>query len=140
MPASSFKPLSLTTPPSTHAAAVDQTVGLAGRWRQIGLFEQGTNTQRRAGQRHIRNIVGHAALAAVDEVLLGRIGRRSAVEAGRDFLGKRHLRILGLRPAATSALSAAISSRLLKDNKVYQSHIRVSEIDSTFKTWCWRLR
>ena len=38
---------------------------------------------------------------------------------------------LGLRPPATSAFSAAISASLRKLSKVYQRHIRSSEIDST---------
>ena len=42
------------------------------------------------GQGHLGNFIGHAALAAVDEILLGRIGRRAGVKARRDFLGQRH--------------------------------------------------
>src|SRR6218665_1245953 len=53
------------------AVAVDQPVGLAGRWRQSGLPQQHANAQRRARQGQGRNRVGHAALAADDEVLLG---------------------------------------------------------------------
>src|SRR5256885_11173342 len=34
-----------------HAAAVDQAVGLAGRGRQVGLLEQGTDAQDRKSTR-----------------------------------------------------------------------------------------
>ncbi len=75
----------------THTAAIDQSIAFATAGSQTSRLEQGANAHRHTthaqGQADLLNDIGNTAFAAVDEVLLGCIGRRNAVKTCRDFLG-----------------------------------------------------
>src|SRR5690606_26334044 len=83
-----------------HATTFDEAVALAGRSHQPRLLEQGADADLTAIQRNglLFDLIGNAALAAIDEVLLGRVGRGLAVKARGDLL--RELDLCFLRIAA----------------------------------------
>ena len=62
------------------------------------MFEHLRQHQRSAGQGDLGDLVRHAALSPVVEVLLGRVGRSGTVKARGDFLGQHDLGVLGVAP------------------------------------------
>jgi hypothetical protein len=101
----SFRALSLTHRCRRCARRpVDHAQAFAGGRHQAGLLEQRADGQRRAAQRHLGNVVGHAAGGPALEVVVRRVGRRGAVEARGDLLGQQHLGVLRVAPAGDLGL------------------------------------
>mmetsp|Transcript_49010 Transcript_49010/g.115137 ORF Transcript_49010/g.115137 Transcript_49010/m.115137 type:complete len:407 (-) Transcript_49010:717-1937(-) len=83
---------------AAHAALLDHAQALARGGHQPGGLQHLGQAHRRAAELHRGDVVRDATLGAVVEIRLGRIGRRSAVEARGDLLGQRHLGVLGVAP------------------------------------------
>jgi ankyrin repeat protein len=128
-----------------HAAAVDQAVALATWSGQVGHLEQRANahggTALGQGQAISADVVGHTALAAVDEILLGRIGGSRAVEAGGDFLGQRHLGVFGVAARLHLGLECGNCLPRLEAQAGCTSATSVRrKCSAPWRTWCWGLR
>src|SRR5689334_13421895 len=68
-----------------HTATIDQAQRLAGGRREVRLLEERADADRRPRQRHLGNLIGHAALGAIIEVSLRRVRRRRTMKARGDL-------------------------------------------------------